>query len=161
MFFLCRGSDHDAISVTVSLGTPPAPPAPEEPRPATDQPEQSNQTNQTVQGNESNATNVTQQPNETVVSEPAATSFSEISESFLGPCCAVLRCAALCCAVLRCAVHFEERGRGAATGGECCPPGQALRGGSFEKRETRETAEKRRRGGTGFEGLWKTRRQKR
>ncbi|CAE7921300.1 PEPKR2 [Symbiodinium sp. KB8] len=68
------GSDHDAISVTVSLGTPPAPPAPEEPRPATDQPEQSNQTNQTVQGNESNATNVTQQPNETVVSEPAATS---------------------------------------------------------------------------------------
>jgi len=71
------GSDHDAISVTVSLGTPPAPapPAQEEQRPAADQPEQSNQTNQTVQVNESNATNSTQPPNETVIpSEPAATS---------------------------------------------------------------------------------------
>ena len=79
LFFLCRGSDHDAISVTVSLGTPPAPapPAQEEQRPAADQPEQSNQTNQTVQVNESNATNSTQPPNETVIpSEPAATSFS-------------------------------------------------------------------------------------
>ena len=157
-FFLCRGSDHDAISVTVSLGTPPAPPAPEEPRPATDQPEQSNQTNQTVQGNESNATNVTQQPNETVESEPAATSFSEISESFLGPCCAVLRCA----------VHVRRASRSVVAEPRREEESAALQarlseGGPFRviKRDAREGCFRRRRGGTGFEGLWKTRRQKR
>ena len=38
---LPRGSDHDAISVTVSLGAPPTPPEPEEP------PNQANQTDDT------------------------------------------------------------------------------------------------------------------